>query len=116
MSRPVIITRWIGFVGSAGAVVLASLLAVAVRQNVGILNVSLISLTVVGLVATVWGLWPALAASLLGVIALDLLFIPPFGTLAVGNPRDWLTLLLFLVIAALTGRLAAGLRTRAEES
>ncbi len=116
MSRPVIHTRWIGFAGSAGAVVLASLLAEAMRQNIGILNVSLIYLTVVVLVATVWGLWPALSASLLGVVALDLLFIPPYGTLAVHNPRDWLTLLFFLVIAALTGRLAAGLRTRAEES
>jgi len=67
-------------------------------------------------VATLWGLWPALVASLLAATALDLLFVPPFGKLTVAKPGDWLTLLFFLVIAVLTGRLAAGARARAEEA
>lgn len=111
-------TRWAGYGGSAAAVVLASLGAAAVRHllNIDIVNISLIYLIVVVAVATLWGLWPALLASLLAVVALDLLFVKPFGTLQVANPGDWLTLLFFLAIAALTGRLAAGAQERAEEA
>src|SRR2546423_4949617 len=105
-----------GYAGSAVAVVAASLVAEAARHLLGIVNISLIYLIVVVAVATLWGLWPALLASLLAATALDLLFVPPFGTLTVAEPGDWLTLLFFLVIAVLTGRLAAGARARAEEA
>ncbi|HKO23439.1 MAG TPA: ATP-binding protein [Chloroflexota bacterium] len=98
------------------AVVVASLVAEAARHLLGIVNISLIYLIVVVAVATLWGLWPALVASLLAATALDFLFVPPFGTLTVAEPGDWLTLLFFLVIAVLTGRLAAGARARAEEA
>ncbi len=117
--------RWFGYVGSAVGVILASLGAEAARYLLGAelaryllgtVNISLIYLIVVVAVAILWGLGPALTASLLGAGALDLLFVPPFGTLSVSNAGDWLTLLFFLVIAALTGRLAAGARTRAEEA
>ena len=106
----------VGYAGSAAAVVVASLVAEAARHLLGIVNISLIYLIVVVAVATLWGLWPALVASLLAATALDLLFVPPFGTLTVAEPGDWLTLLFFLVIAVLTGRLAAGARARAEEA
>jgi two-component system sensor histidine kinase KdpD len=105
-----------GYAASVAAVVLASLVAEAARHLLGIVNISLIYLIVVVAVATLWGLWPALVASLLAATALDLLFVPPFGTLTVAQPGDWLTLLFFLVIAVLTGRLAAGARARAEEA
>ncbi len=108
--------RAIAYGGSAGAVALASAAAEAAHRLLDIVNLSLVYLIVVVAVATLWGLGPALLASLLAVVALDLLFVPPFGTLAVAKPGDWLTLLFFLAIAALTGRLAAGARARAEEA
>jgi len=108
--------RWAAWGGSVLAVAGASLVAEAARRLLGIVNISLVYLIVVVAVATAWGLWPALFASLLAAAALDVLFVPPFGTLRVANPGDWLTLLFFLVIAALTGRLAAGARARAEEA
>jgi len=109
-------SRWMRFAVSALAVLLASAGAEAVGQILGIVNISLVYLIVVVAVATVWGLWPALFASLLAALALDLLFVPPVGTLTVAKPGDWLTILFFLAIAALTGRLAAGARARAEEA
>src|SRR5437868_916988 len=105
-----------GYAGSVVAVVLASPVAEAARHLLDIVNISLVYLIVVVAVATLWGLWPALVASLLAATALDLLFVPPFGKLTVAKPGDWLTLLFFLVIAILTGRLAAGARARAEEA
>jgi K+-sensing histidine kinase KdpD len=54
----------VGYAGSAAAVVVASLVAEAARHLLGIVNISLIYLIVVVAVATLWGLWPALVASL----------------------------------------------------
>ena len=109
-------SRWAGYAGSVAAVIVASLGAEVADRLLGIVNISLLYLIVVVAVAILWGLGPALTASLLGAAALDLLFVPPFGTLSVQNAGDWLTLLFFLVIAVLTGRLAAGARARAEEA
>jgi len=109
-------SRWMRFAVSALAVLLASVGAEAVRPVLGIVNISLVYLIVVVAVATVWGLWPALFASLLAALALDLLVVPPVGKLTVANPGDWLTILFFLAIAALTGRLAAGARARADDA
>ena len=58
--------RWFGYVGSAAAVILASLGAEVAHQLLGIVNISLIYLIVVVAVAILWGLGPALTASLLG--------------------------------------------------
>jgi len=96
-------SRWMRFAVSALAVLLASVGAEAVGQVLDVVNISLVYLIVVVAVATVWGLWPALFASLLAALALDLLFVPPVGTLTVAKPGDWLTILFFLAIAALTG-------------
>jgi len=109
-------SRWMRFGVSALAVLMASVGAEAVRPVLGIVNISLVYLIVVVAVATVWGLWPALFASLLAALALDLLVVPPVGALTVANPGDWLTILFFLAIAALTGRLAAGARSRADDA
>jgi len=109
-------SRRIGVAASMMGVLLASLGAEVARPILGIVNIPLVYLIVVVAVATIWGLWPALLTSLLAVVALDLLFVPPVGLLTVANPGDWLTLLFFLAIAALTGRLAAGARARAEEA
>lgn len=112
--------RWAGYTASVAGVVLASLAAEAARYVLGPvsgpINISLIYLIVVVAVATVWGPGPALLTSILAAAALDLLFVPPFGTLDVANPGDWLILLFFLVIAMLTGRLAAGAQARAAEA
>lgn len=116
MSMSVSRSPWLGYAGSMAAVLLASLGAEVARHLLDIVNISLVYLIIVVAVATVWGLWPALLASLLAAAALDLLFVPPFGNLAVRNPHDWLTLLFFLIIAILTGRLAAGAQARAEEA
>jgi len=116
MNKVTLRSRSIGLAASAMAVVLASAGAAEARRLLGIVNISLVYLIVVVAVATIWGLWPALVASLLAAVALDLLFVPPVGTLEVASPDGWLTILFFLSIAALTGRLAAGARARAEEA
>jgi len=79
-------------------------------------NVPLLYLLVVLGVALWCGRGPAITASLLAFLAFDWFFVEPRYTLTVGNPDEWLALLVFLVTAVVTGHLTALLRTRAEEA
>ncbi|MGW8368400.1 MAG: DUF4118 domain-containing protein, partial [Gammaproteobacteria bacterium] len=73
-------------------------------------NMSLPFLTVVLVIAARWGLWPSIFASFLSFLALNYFFTQPLYTFAVEEEGDFATLLFFLVMASLTGNLAARMR------
>jgi two-component system sensor histidine kinase KdpD len=70
-------------------------------------NISLVFLAAVLLVAVRSSLGPALVCAALSFLAYDYLFIPPIFSLTIQREEDVLTLLFFLLMAALTGNLAA---------
>ncbi len=108
--------HWAAYAGSLLVILLASVGAGVARRLLGDINISLIYLIGVVWVATLWGMGPALFASGVAVLALDLFFLDSFGARAIAFTDDWLTLLLFLLMAILTGRLASRARERAIES
>ena len=65
-------------------------------------------------VAMRYGLAPGLAASVLSVAAFNFFFLPPVHTLTVNARSDWLTLLLFAAVAAVTSHLSARVRSQTE--
>jgi len=81
-----------------------------------IANISMTYLLLVVGLAVYAGSGPAIVASVLSFVAFDWFFVPPVGRLTVDDPEEWLALFLFLVVAVITGQLAAGLRRRAEEA
>lgn len=70
-------------------------------------SLSLLFLFAVMFVATRFGVGPSLLASVLSFLAFNFFFTMPYYTLKVANGEDIATLFLFLVIAAVTGNLAA---------
>lgn len=97
--------------GPYGAAVLATAVAAAIAEGLsGLLelpNISLIFLAAVLLVAVRSSRGPALFCALLGFLAYDFLFIPPAFSLTINREQDVLTLAFFLLMALLTGDLAA---------
>lgn len=79
-------------------------------------NVSLVFLTGVLVVAARSGLSAALIASLLGFLAFNFFFISPQFTLNVNDDGDVAMLIFFLVIAAITGNLAARMHMEVERN
>lgn len=97
-------------------VAVMTLIIAAVRTRLQVPNISILYLLVIlGLASTV-GRGPALLAALLSFLTFNFLFVAPIYTLAVGEPGEWLALLIFLLTALITGHLTASLRARAEES
>lgn len=89
------------------ATVMAAGLAWAVASVLALPNISLVFLAAVLLVAVRSSLGPALACAALSFLAYDFLFIPPNFSFTIQREEDVLTLVFFLLMAALTGNLAA---------
>lgn len=70
-------------------------------------NLALLFLTGILIVSARAGLKSGLVASMLSFLAYNYFFIPPFLTLKVDDDGDVATLVFFLIMAAITGNLAA---------
>jgi len=77
---------------------------------------ALLYLLVVAMVASLSGVRPALAAAVLSFFAWNYFFLPPYGTLNVADPKDWLLLLVFLAVGVVMGIQTGRLRDREAEA
>jgi two-component system sensor histidine kinase KdpD len=97
-----------------GALLAATGGAAVLEGGLGIADASPVYLLAVVFVAGLYGAWAAVATSVVALLVYDFLFTAPRFTFAVADPQEWLSLLLFLLVAAVIGRLTALLRERAE--
>jgi two-component system sensor histidine kinase KdpD len=103
--------------GLAGVGVAAfSLLIAGIRSFIAIPNISILYLLPVMFTAITWGWWLALATAVLGFLTYNYFFVEPTHTFAIRDPEEWLSLLIFLAVAAVTSNLAARERARREET
>lgn len=100
---------------ATAAVVGALGLALALSSFMPLHNVSLIFLAGVVLVAIRVGLWPSIYASILSFLVYNFFFTEPNYSLSVKHEEDIITISFFLVMATLTGNLAARVRHQVEE-
>jgi two-component system sensor histidine kinase KdpD len=90
----------------------ASAVAFLINRTFPVESLSLVFLVAVLLVATRFGLWPSLFASLISFLTYNFFFTDPHYTFHIADRDVVLTLFLFLVVAVLTGNLAARLRVQ----
>jgi two-component system sensor histidine kinase KdpD len=88
----------------------------AVRNWVDKGQASLLYLPVVIACAVRFGFGPAVLGALLSFLCWDFFFLPPRYTFIVRDPKDWLSLIVFLVAAIVTAQLAARAKQRSEEA
>ncbi|MCD7079622.1 DUF4118 domain-containing protein, partial [Pseudomonas sp. MAFF 311095] len=98
---------WFDYALAVVATVVAAAVAWAVSSVLPLPNISLVFLAAVLLVAVRSSLGPSLVCAGLSFMTYDFLFIPPNFSFAIQREEDVLTLLFFLLMAALTGNLAA---------
>ncbi|MDE3112786.1 MAG: DUF4118 domain-containing protein [Chloroflexota bacterium] len=93
-------------------VLIGALLSVAPPTS----RVSTVYLIVVLLAAIRLGRGPAIFASVVSFLAYDFFFTTPYHELTITDPDEWVSLVLFLVTAIISGQVAANERSRAEEA
>lgn len=105
---------WRNYLQALIAAVLAALVALGLSHVLELPNISLVFLAAVLVVAVRSSLGPALACAGCSFLAYNFMFIPPTLTLSIARQEDVLTLLFFLLMAALTGNLASRQRQQLE--
>ncbi len=104
------------YLAALAAVVLCTVAIGLILQQVRVANASVLYLVAVLAVAVAFGRGPAILAAVAAFLAFDFFFVQPFHTLTIADPDEWLSLVLFLLVAAIVSQLAAGQRQRAHEA
>ena len=102
---------WQGYAWAVVGCAVACLVAWAF-QDIGLAeaNKAIVFLLAVVLVAARFGLGPGILATVLGVLAFDFFFVPPYLTFAVADTQFVITFAVMLVVALVISSLAARLR------
>lgn len=105
-----------GYVAALGGVAAVTAFYKLEIPNVNVTTVALSFLLVVLLVSSARGLAPGIVASVAAMGCFNFFFLPPFGTLTVEDPQNWVALAAFLITAVITSQLSAAARWRAREA
>jgi PAS domain S-box-containing protein len=108
--------RWVGYAAAIGGIAAVTAVCAPFHETLNDTTVALAYLLVVLLVATGWGSWPALAASVAGVLCFNFFFLPPVYTLTIADPQNWVALAAFFITAVTAGQLSELAKRRAAEA
>jgi two-component system, OmpR family, sensor histidine kinase KdpD len=92
---------------AASTVLLSAIVFVYFRWlHVNPATVGFTFLLVVLLISAAWGLRYAIFTAILGTIAYNYFFLPPFFTFSVADPQNWVALMAFLITAVVASQLS----------
>jgi len=77
---------------------------------------ALLYLLIIGLVAGLSGWRPALLAAVISFLTWNYYLLPPFHTFLVADPKDWLSLFVFLIVGITMGLQTGRMREREAEA
>ena len=101
-----------GYILALAAITLSTVVFLPGRDVFAKGQWALLYLLVILLVASAAGPGPALLAAVLAFFAWNFFFLPPYHTLQIRDPKDWLALAAFLVVGVIVGALAGRMRDR----
>ena len=101
------------YAGTLAMVGVALGIGLVLQRYLGVSVIALVFLTAVLTSAITYGLWPALAASLVSTLAYNYFFLPPLYTLDVSDPQNVVALFFFAVVALTASNLTARMRSQA---
>ena len=108
--------RFTGFVLAIVGLPVLTFVLTRIRESLGLQNALLCFLLLVVAVATIGGLGPAVLAAVAGFLLLNWFFAPPIHTFTIGNSRDALALVVFLVVAGVISGLVNQAARRAADA
>ncbi len=101
------------YLAAIGWVILVTMAGSLVRDRVAQINVVMTLLLVQVFNATRYGRGPTLLSTVVAVLVFDVMFVPPYGTLAVSDIRFLLTFLVMFVVGVVMSGLTRRVREQA---
>ena len=108
-----IVTTIEGYAGALAMVAVCTLIGLWVAPRWGTAPVDMIFLPAVLAAAALWGLGPALAGGAAAALSYNFFFTTPVHTFRMDRATDVVTVIVLLIVALVTSRLAAGIRRQA---
>jgi len=102
------------YAGALAMVGAATLVGLWIAPRWGTAPVDMIYLPAILAAATLWGLGPALVAGAAAALAYNFFFTEPLHTFRIDRVTDVVTVVVLLLVALVTSRLAAGVRRQAQ--
>jgi two-component system sensor histidine kinase KdpD len=116
VANTALIDKRLGYVVSFLGTAVVTALLVPFRPQINSTTTALVYLLAVLFIALFWGSGPALVASVISVFCFNFFFLPPFYTLDIAHPENWIALFAFFTTALAVGQLSAREKRRAEEA
>jgi len=102
------------YAGAFALVAVSTLVGLWIAPRWGTSPVDMIYLPAVLAAAALWGLGPALVSGVASALSYNFFFTEPVHTFRVNRVADLVTVVILLLVALVTSRLAAGIRTQAQ--
>src|SRR5438874_7664389 len=101
------------YAGAIAMVAVSTLVGLWIAPRWGTAAVDMIYLPAVLAAAALWGLGPAVVAGVAAALAYNFFFTEPVHTFRMDRVADVVTVVVLLIVALVTSRLAAGIRAQA---
>ena len=101
------------YAGALAMVAVSTLVGLWIAPRWGTAAVDMIYLPAVLAAAALWGIGPGLVAGIAAALAYNFFFTAPFHTFRIDRVTDVVTVVILLMVALVTSRLAAGIREQA---
>ena len=105
-----------GLIAAVASVAAITAANYGLRELVPVVSTGVVYMLAVLLVSSRWGLWLGLLTAVLSAAAFNFFHLPPTGRFTIADEQNWVALAIFLVVAAVTSKLADAARARAVEA
>ncbi len=105
-----------GLIAAVTSVAAITIANYGLRELVPVVSTGVVYMLAVLLVSSRWGLWLGLLTSVLSAAAFNFFHLAPTGEFTIASEENWVALAIFLVVAAVTSKLADAARAREAEA
>jgi two-component system sensor histidine kinase KdpD len=109
-------SRAAGLIVALASVGAATAIIYPLKELTPVLSLGVLYVLAVLVVSVFWGLGLGILASLLSAAAFNFFHLPPGGRFTLADERDWVALLVFVVVAVSSGLVAELARVRSREA
>ena len=107
---------WLGLLATLAAVVAGTLIVYPLKSVAPVVSLGVVYLPAILLISIVWGLRLGLLASVASAVAFNYFQLPPLHRLTIADEENWIALIAFVIVAAISSTVAGLARAQALEA
>jgi K+-sensing histidine kinase KdpD len=109
-------SAWVGVLATVFAVAAGTLVVYPLKSIAPVVSLGVVYLPAILLISIVWGLRLGLLASVLSAVAFNYFQLPPLHRFTIADEENWVALIAFVIVAAISSTVAGLARAQAVEA